>query len=78
MMQEERNKKRNDIYNLLLLRLQLMGVCNSYGSFINEFEFRMKKELGEYTEIDEQWVVENLDRFVAHQKNTEEQCDGNQ
>lgn len=64
-MTEERDKKRSDIYNLVLIQAQLMPfLYPTYGSFMDEFEKVMKEELGECSEDDMNWCVERLDWFV--------------
>lgn len=65
MNAEERSSKRHEIYNTVLIELQLMPVLfATYGDAADEFRRIMMAELGECTEEDERWFLDRLDWFV--------------
>lgn len=66
MEQKTREEQRQFIYNSMLFELQLLGVHNSYDSFLYEFNSRMTEQTGECTEEDENWVTDSLEHFVKH------------
>ena len=66
MEKKTREEQRQFIYNTMLFELQLLGVHNSYDSFLHEFKSRMIEKIGECTEDDEKWVEDGLGRFVKH------------
>lgn len=68
MTAEERKNKRFDIYNGMLIMMQILSMWQTYGSFMDEFGRRMKEQTGEYTSEDEQWVYEKLQRFEKYNK----------
>lgn len=62
---KERASKRHDIYNTVLIELQLMPfLFATYGDAADEFRKIMIDKLGECTEEDENWFLEQLDWFV--------------
>ncbi len=66
MNQEQRNEKRQNIFNSMLFALQLLGAHNTFSEFVDVFETRMKEEVGEYLVEDEEWVIDGLERFKEH------------
>ena len=68
MTAEERKKKRFDIDTEMLIMMQILSMWQTYGSFMDEFERRMKERIGEYTAEDEQWVYEQLQWFEKKNK----------
>lgn len=65
MTAEERINKRHNIYNTVLIELQLMPfLFATYGDAADEFRKIMTAELGECTEEDENWFLKSLDWFL--------------
>lgn len=69
---KERSEKRSFIYNTVLIEAQLMPILfSTYGNFMDEFEKVMKAEVGECTEEDMNWCVEQLNWFVKRNSETQ-------
>ena len=71
MPDKTREQKRCDIFNGIVVELQLFGIYNTYQTFLGEFGRRMELETGECTEADKVWGEEHLDWFVKRNSQPE-------
>lgn len=61
---EMRKQKLLDTFSTIIVAAQLFGMPATYGAFLDDFENQVRNKLGECTEEDKAWCLEELDWFV--------------